>query len=91
MPSNESDIAVMKSDINYIKDDIREIKDAVKLIKDELPKKADKSELDCKADKSDLSNMNKANGLQRILTNVLVGAITTLLASLVTYWIMTKK
>lgn len=91
MPSNESDIAVMKSDINYIKDDIKEIKDAVKTITNELPKKADRSELDCKADKSDVNNISKANGLQRIFTNILVGAVTTILATLITYWIMTRK
>lgn len=91
MPSNESDIAVMKSDINYIKDDIKEIKDAVKTITNELPKKANRSELECKADKTDLTNIGKANGLQRILTNVLVGATTAVLVSLITYWIMTKK
>jgi len=90
MPNNESDIAVMKSDINYIKDDIKEIKESVKIISNELPKKADRTELDCKADKSDLTNIGKANGLQRILTNVLVGTFTTLLASLVTYWVMTR-
>ncbi len=90
MPNNERDIAVMKSDINYIKDDIKEIKDAVKVITNELPKKADRSELDCKADKKDLSNVVKANGLQKYLTNVLLFGTSAVLTALIMFWIQNK-